>query len=199
MAPPVPRSKLSRLVIEQAREWKSIIDNELPLLEEYDTLEDLVKATKARNEGAEKTEVALKQRLADLHKQEEELSDRVSDLQKESKGIETLLKTTNADVEKKAKAILDLAQKKADDETDKLLAEARFTAEDIKGKAIVEAKETIVKGKAEVDAYKAKLKSDISELEARLDDLKSRETLMTESYAAAQTQLASLRKALGVH
>src|SRR6185436_15612910 len=125
MAPAVPRSKLSRLVIEKAREWKSIIDNELPLLEEYDTLEDLVKATKARNEAAEKTEVALKQRLADLNKQEEDLSDRVSDLQKESKGIETLLKTTNADVEKKAKAILDLTQKKADDETDKLLAEAR--------------------------------------------------------------------------
>ncbi len=199
MAPPVPRSKLSRLVLAKAKEWQDIIQNELPLLEEYDTLTDAVKAISARNEAAERAEAALKKRLADLTKQEETLLANIVSLQKESSGIETLLKTTNADVEKKVKAQLAQAETAAQKLSDDLVAQAKVLAEEIKFKATADAKDAVTKGKAEIDAYKAKLKSDISELEQHLDDLDKQSKEATAAYTTAQSQLASLRRALGVH
>lgn len=186
MAPPVPRSKFSKAIIQKAREWRDIIA-ELPLLEEYDNLEEAVRAAKARADAAAGVEAASRTRLEDLSTQEKALQDRVAALRTEVADQEARSATIVADATAAALETTAQTKKAAEDQAASIVAAAGAEAEKIRSK-----------GRADADAYRTSLATEIADLEARVAALKEEQATAAAAHATAAQALDSLRQQLGV-
>lgn len=187
MAPPLPRSKFSRAIIQKAREWKTIVD-ELPLLEEFDSLEDAISSSQRRLDAAQRVETETKKRIEELQETEANLSAAVRE---EQSNLDTL--------QKKLAASEDASRAAAAAEADRTLAAAREEASRVLQDAQRTAQEVAAAGRQAVDDYRASLATEITSREARVAELKDEESRLVAAHASAQSALEGLKSQLGVH
>lgn len=186
MAPPVPRSKLSRALLAKAREWRDVI-NELPLLEQYDSLEEAIKGAGERQKVAEQLHDAAQARVKELTDKEKVLRDSVAEHEARAAQLKLQNDADAATSRTAANASITLAREEAQKQAAQIVADAQKQADKIKAD-----------GQAAADAYKLKLKGDVAGLEKRVASLTDDEAKAKASHERASRALSSIKAELGV-
>lgn len=186
MAPPTPRSKLSKAILRKAQEWRDVVA-ELPLLEQWDSLEEVISQADVRLAAAKGVEDQVHQRVSALQQSEASLSAKVAALERE---VTSLSKIAQETLDKTKKVSEDLAREMAD--------VANKTAGEIVGDARRQAVEIVSRGKTEVDRYQASLVSEVEELQLRKTDLQAEVGRLQSSHVSVTEALTSARQLLGV-
>lgn len=186
MAPPVPRSKLSRAIIQKAREWEAVI-KELPMLEDFDNLEEAIKTSQARHNTLKSIEDDLNNRVKALTDTEFRLKRQVAELEKKSDEAKAAAAKAHTD------AMADVMSQK-----DRILGAANEQSARIIKDSEQHGQTLRDAGKREADDYKVKLHKEVSELEERLAKLKKEEADMLAAHTAATSKLSALRQELSV-